>query len=128
GAVVVSLDTLAATPFPSPLVVNPLLGPTREEYPLTRGTQVLLGERYALVRPEVRRQRPIRAREPVQPFRALVALGDDDLNNQSGDLAKWLLNCPRVGRVDVLVRNYHPRLEELKALPVTCPGRMAVAS
>jgi spore coat polysaccharide biosynthesis predicted glycosyltransferase SpsG len=64
----------------------------------------------------VRRVRPIRAQEPAQPFRALVALGDDDPNNQAGELAKLLLNSPRVGRVDVLVRPYHPELEALKAM------------
>lgn len=128
GVVVMCIDNLASSPLPSHLVVNPLLGPTRDEYDLGRGTQVLLGPRYALVRPEVRRQRPIRAQEPAQPFRALVALGDEDLNNQSGDLAKALLNCPRVGRVDVLVRNYHPQLEELRALAATCPERLEVVS
>ena len=63
------------------------------------GTQVLLGARFALVRPEIRRVRPTRAREPVEPFRALVAPGDDDPHNQAGTLAKQLLNCPKVGRV-----------------------------
>jgi spore coat polysaccharide biosynthesis predicted glycosyltransferase SpsG len=55
-------------------------------------------------------------------------LGDDDQNNQSGDLAKHLLNCPRVGRVDVLVRSYHPRLSELQALAVANPERLDVVA
>src|SRR5262249_34888946 len=50
-----SFDAHAATPFPSELVVNPLLGPGREAYEVRRGTQVLLGARYAVVRPEIRR-------------------------------------------------------------------------
>ena len=62
-----------------------------------------------------RTRRPIRSQEPAQPFRALVALGDDDLHNCSAELAGYLLNCPRVGRVDVIVRSYHPHLEALKA-------------
>src|SRR4029077_1287002 len=128
GVAVVSLDSLAATAFHSHLVVNPLLGPGREGYEFRRGTQLLLGARYALVRPEVRRVRPLRAQEPAQPFRALVALGDDDLNNQAGTLAKHLLNCPRVGRVDVLVRSHHPDLEALKALAEGCPDRLDIVS
>jgi spore coat polysaccharide biosynthesis predicted glycosyltransferase SpsG len=128
GVAVVSLDTLAQIAFPSHLVINPLLGPGRESYEVRRGTQVLLGARYAMVRPEIRRIRPIRAQEPAQPFRALVVLGDDDLNNQSGDLAKYLLNCPRVGRVDVIVRPYHPRLAALQALAVSNPDRLDVVS
>jgi spore coat polysaccharide biosynthesis predicted glycosyltransferase SpsG len=126
GVVVVSLDSLAATGFSSHLVINPLLGPGRESYEYRRGTQLLLGPRYALVRPEIRRQRPIRAQEPSQPFRALVALGDDDLNNQATELAKSLLNCPRIGRVDVLVRPYHPHLEALKALAESNSERLDV--
>lgn len=126
GALVVSLDSLAHNAFPSRLVINPLLGPPRESYEFVNGTQLLLGARYALVRPEIRRQRPARAQEPAQPFRAIVALGDDDANNQSGELAKSLLNCPRVARVDVLVRPYHPELPALQALAESCPERLEI--
>jgi spore coat polysaccharide biosynthesis predicted glycosyltransferase SpsG len=69
----------------------------------------------------------MRAQEPAQPFRVVVALGDDDFPNQSGELAKMLLNCPRVGRVDVLVRPHHPHLESLKALAAQCPDRLEIA-
>lgn len=126
GVLVVSLDSLAHTAFPSGLIVNPLLAPGREAYEFGRGAQLLLGSRYALVRPEIRRQRPTRAQEPVQPFRAVVALGDDDPHNQSGELAKALLNCPKVGRVDVLVRPYHRDLANLQALAETCPDRLEI--
>jgi spore coat polysaccharide biosynthesis predicted glycosyltransferase SpsG len=128
GTTVVSMDSLASTAFPSQLIINPLLGPTREGYTHRRGAQLLLGARYALVRPEIRRVRPLRAQEPAQPFRVLVALGDDDLHNQAGELAKTLLNIPRVGRVDILVRPHHPELEALKALAADCPDRLEVAS
>jgi spore coat polysaccharide biosynthesis predicted glycosyltransferase SpsG len=89
---------------------------------------LLLGSRYAIVRPEIRRIRPIRAQEPAQPFRIMVALGDDDLNNQSGELAKHLLNSPRVERVDVVVRPFHPALEGLRALAEECPDRLDIVS
>jgi spore coat polysaccharide biosynthesis predicted glycosyltransferase SpsG len=128
GVAVVSLDSLAAIAFPSDLVINPLLGPTKGSYELRRGTQALLGQRYAMVRPEVRRIRPVRAQEPVQPFRALVALGDDDPNNQSVELAKLLLNTPKVARVDVAVRPYHRDLAGLRALAEACPERLDVVT
>src|SRR5262245_57111780 len=128
GVAVVSIDSLATTVFPSQLVVNPLLGPTREGYEFQPGTQLLLGARYAVVRPEIRRIRPLRSQEPVQPFRAVVALGDDDLHRQSGELAKSLLNSSRIGRVDVVVRPFHPDLEGLKALAATCPDRLDVVT
>jgi spore coat polysaccharide biosynthesis predicted glycosyltransferase SpsG len=126
GVLVVSLDSLASVVFPSRLVINPLLGPGREAYEFTPGAQLLLGPRYALVRSEIRRQRPIRAQEPAQPFRALVALGDDDPHNQSSGLARHLLNCPRVGRVAVLVRSHHPKLMALQEMAEQSNGRMEV--
>ncbi len=128
GVTVVSLDSQASAAFASHLIINPLLGPTKESYEFRRGTQILLGQRYAMVRPEVRRMRPVRSQEPAQPFRALVALGDDDAHNQAGDLAKLLLNTPKVGRVDVLVRPYHPNLAGLQALAETCPDRLEIVS
>jgi spore coat polysaccharide biosynthesis predicted glycosyltransferase SpsG len=128
GVLVVSIDSMAGVRFPSRLIINPLLAPDRDSYEFTRGTQVLLGARYAIVRPEIRRQRPIRSQEPVQPFRTLVALGDDDPHNQAGDLAKQLLNCPRIGRVDVAVRPWHPDLAGLQALAESCPDRLEIVS
>ncbi len=74
GTMVVSMDHQATTCFPSQLVINPMLGLGRDSYEFMPGTQLLLGERYALVRSEIRRIRPIRAQEPAGPFRAIVAL------------------------------------------------------
>src|SRR5262249_52323691 len=73
GVHLMSFDPLASRTFPSKLLVNPLLGPSKDDYSFTPGTQLLLGARFAIIRPEVRRLRLIRAQEPVLPFRALVA-------------------------------------------------------
>jgi spore coat polysaccharide biosynthesis predicted glycosyltransferase SpsG len=127
GPLVVSLDNQATLRFPSRLVINPLLGPGQEAYEFVNGTQLLVGPRYALVRSDIRRVRPLRSVEPAQPFRALVMLGDDDPNNQSGELAKLLLNTPRVQRVDVVVRAQHPALDELRTLAEARPERLEIA-
>ena len=127
GTLLVSIDHLAQVAFPSRLLINPLLGPGSESYEFATGAQLLMGTRYALVRPEIRRVRPLRAQEPAQPFRVLVALGDDDPNNQAGELAKLLLNCPRVGRVDIAVRPQHFELAALQALAASCPERLEIA-
>ena len=42
GLLVVSVDSQSQLRFPSRLIVNPLLGPTREAYEFNKGTQVLL--------------------------------------------------------------------------------------
>ncbi len=135
---VVSLDHAAAMRFPSQLVINPLLGPDKETYECVPGTQLLLGQRYALVRPEVRRLRQGRAQEPPPvpsqngkaasgQYRAMVALGEDDPNHQTLELTKLLLNVPRVARVDVVARVWHPDLVSLQNLAAANPERLEVA-
>jgi spore coat polysaccharide biosynthesis predicted glycosyltransferase SpsG len=126
GALVVSLDHLANVRFPSRLVVNPLLGPGRDAYTFDEGTQLLLGPRYAIVRSEIRRARPARSQEPPQPFRALVALGDDDPHGQTAQLAKILLNTPKLERVDLMVRPQHPNLVALQEMAAASSERLAV--
>jgi spore coat polysaccharide biosynthesis predicted glycosyltransferase SpsG len=127
GTLVVSLDHLASTRFPSRLVINPLLGPGRDAYSFDSGTQLLLGARYALVRPEVRRVRPARSQEPPQPFRAVIALGDDDPNRQTAALARQLAAITKMSRVDLIVRPQHPELAALQELAAANPERLSVA-
>jgi spore coat polysaccharide biosynthesis predicted glycosyltransferase SpsG len=127
GVLVVSLDHLANTRFSSRLVINPLLGPGRDAYSFELGTQLLLGARYALVRSEIRRLRPLRAQEPPQPFRAIIALGDDDPNHQTGALARQLAGLSKLGRVDMIVRPQHPDLTALQELAASNPERLTVA-
>jgi spore coat polysaccharide biosynthesis predicted glycosyltransferase SpsG len=128
GVLVVSMDHQANVRFPSRLVINPLLGPGREAYTFEDGTQLLLGARYALVRPEIRRVRPARSQEPPQPFRVLIALGDDDPHRQTGELARLLLAIPKLERIDVVVRSHHPGLAALQAMAGEHEERLSVAT
>jgi spore coat polysaccharide biosynthesis predicted glycosyltransferase SpsG len=138
GVLVVSLDHHANIRFPSQIVVNPLLGPNRESYEFTPDTQLLLNQRYTLVRPEVRRQRQGRTQDPAlilppngKPgagqFRVLLALGEDDPNRQVLEYAKLLLNAPRIGKVDIVVRKEHPELEKIQAMVEANPDRLELA-
>jgi spore coat polysaccharide biosynthesis predicted glycosyltransferase SpsG len=133
-----AIDHYANTRFPTQLVINPLLAPDKESYEFVPGTQLLLGSRYALVRPEIRRLRQGRAQEPPPlpapngkstsgHYRVLIALGEDDPNRRSIELAKLLLNTPRVARVDVVARVWHPDLEALQNLAAAQPERLEVA-
>jgi spore coat polysaccharide biosynthesis predicted glycosyltransferase SpsG len=138
GTLLVSVDHTAAVRFPSQIIINPLLGPGKENYEFAPGTQLLLGPRYTLVRSEIRRQRPNRSQEPPPVpstngkaasghFRAMVALGEDDPNRCSLQLAKMLLNVPRIAKVDVVLRCYHPDLEKLQAMAGENSERLSVA-
>ena len=68
---------------------QPAARPARDGYEHDGDAQLLLGTRYAMVRPEIRRQRPMRSQEPPplaaqngtiisSQFRVLLALGEDD--------------------------------------------------
>jgi spore coat polysaccharide biosynthesis predicted glycosyltransferase SpsG len=128
GVLVVSLDHLAATRFPSRLVINPMLDPGKDVYDFVPGTQLLLGPRYALVRPEVRRVRQARAQEPPMPFRALIAYGDDDVQGRAIALAKLLLTIPRLERIDLVVRPTSTALDSLREFAATQANRVEVAT
>ena len=128
GVLVVVLDHQAHLRFPAQLVINPLLAPSREAYSFRPGTQLLLGPRYALVRPEIRRVRAVRSQEPAQPIRALLALGDDDPHHQVVPLTRTLLGLAKLERIDVIVRPWHPEVEVLRELAAAHPERLEVAT
>lgn len=113
GALVICIDSRAKVNFQGDIVVNPMLAPGMKSYRFRPGTQLLLGRKYALVRGLFRRQRTIRATEQPAPFRAMVALGDDDLD---GTLlrTKQLLDVPKVEKITMVVRTHHDRYEEIK--------------
>ncbi|MBM4072585.1 MAG: polysaccharide biosynthesis protein [Planctomycetes bacterium] len=138
GPMLVSLDHTATIRLPSNLIINPLLGPARDSYEFLPGAQLLLGRRYTLVRPEVRRMRPVRSQEPAPlpaingkpatgQFRALVALGEDDPNLRTLELAKLLLGMPKLGKVDIIVKPFHPDMEKIQALAEANPDRVEIA-
>lgn len=127
GPLLVSFDTSAGFRLPSQLVINPTLGPSLEEYEVCPGTQILLGKRYAMVRPEIRRIRPIRAQEPPEPLRVVINFGDDP-NNQTARVANILLAAPKIGPVDIVARVQHPQLAEWQQLVDSNKERMALVS
>ncbi len=126
GAMVAVLDSEASAQFSSKLVFNPLLGPELRDYDLERGTQACLGRRYAIVRPIFRRQRPMRPIDPQPPYRAIIAMGDDDFAGQSLLRAQELLAASRVDKISVIVRSQHHQIVELKELAETYKGRLEV--
>ena len=49
------------------------------------------------------RARPARSQEPPAPFCGLIGLGDDDPNLKVQELARLLMNVPKLERVDLAV-------------------------
>lgn len=116
GTQLVVLDHQAQTRYPRCLLINSLLAPGRDSYDAALGTQMLMGSRYALVRPFIRRLRPVRTQEPPPPFRVLVAFGDDDFRGQVLERTKQLLAISRLEKIDVVIRPQHPGFHALMAL------------
>jgi spore coat polysaccharide biosynthesis predicted glycosyltransferase SpsG len=128
GAIVVAFDTSAELYFPNRLVLNPFLGIGRDRYKHERGTQLLVGTRYAFVRPLIRRLRPLRAQEPAQPFRALVALGDHDVGEHTLTVSRLLVEDERVAKLSIFARSHHPLMAEFKEFAASHDGRVDVAT
>jgi spore coat polysaccharide biosynthesis predicted glycosyltransferase SpsG len=128
GALLVVMDNRASARYPRCLLLNTLLGPNRDSFDATPGTQMLMGQRFALVRPFIRRLRPMRAQEPPAPFRAMIAFGDDDFRGQVRDRANQLLAISRIERIDVAIRAQHPAFMELIAMKEANPDRLDVVT
>lgn len=128
GTQLVVLDNQAATRYPRCLLLNTLLGPNRDSFDAAPGTQMLMGSRFALVRPFIRRLRPMRSQEPPAPFRALVALGDDDFRGQVVERTTQLLAISRLEKVDVVIRPQHPGFHALLSLKEANPDRLDVVT
>jgi spore coat polysaccharide biosynthesis predicted glycosyltransferase SpsG len=117
----------ASSPMPAKLLVNPMLAPSRRSIRPLVGTQLLHGAKFSLVRGIFRRQRTIRATEQPGPFRALVAMGDDDAADQTWQRLHELLDTPKVDKVSVAIRPHHERYDELRELAASSKGRVDLA-
>lgn len=128
GARTLVVDAEANVPAVAKVVVNPFMAPGAKAYTPGRGTQLLLGRKFALVRSLFRRQRTIRAQEQPGPFRALVAFGDDDFGDQTWQRTQQLVEMPKVDKVSIALRTHHPRYHELQDFAKSSAGRVEVVT
>lgn len=126
GAMTIAFDSRTNPALPVDLLVNPFAAPLKKSFTAKPRTQLLAGRQYAMVRGLFRRQRTIRAQEQPGPFRALVALGDDDYGDQTLLRTKQLLEIEAVDKVSILLRSHHDRHEELKEFAADSNGRVEV--
>ena len=128
GTLVIAIDSTAGITFPADIVVNPMLAPGRKAFRLTPGAQLLSGHKFALCRGLFRRQRTIRAQEQPGPFRALVAFGDDDLQEQTLERTEQLLQIGAVSKVSIACRTHNPRYDDIKEFAAKSGGKVEVVT
>ncbi|QDU60565.1 undecaprenyldiphospho-muramoylpentapeptide beta-N- acetylglucosaminyltransferase [Planctomycetes bacterium Pan216] len=124
---VINLDDAAKRSFSSDVVINPLMGHTVDDYRLAPGTQLLSGQRYAMIRSEFRRARSVRGTEPGGPTRALVALGAGEVVQDTTRVAKALLKTKQIERVDAVIGTGQEGRDELNELLEQFPDRLHIA-
>jgi spore coat polysaccharide biosynthesis predicted glycosyltransferase SpsG len=114
GSMVIVIDSAAKLNYQADLIVNPLLAPSPKHFKYSSGAQLLNGRKYSLVRAVFRRQRTIRAIEQPAPYRAMLCMGDDDVD-QTLLRAQQLLDVPKVDKVSIVCRPHHVNFEELES-------------
>jgi spore coat polysaccharide biosynthesis predicted glycosyltransferase SpsG len=125
---VISIDAVAGIRFPSDIVLSPTLTCDANDFQVYPGTQVLAGERYALVRSEFRRARNVRATEPGGAVRILLSLGGGEVGHDTARLAATLLEEKSIEKVDAVIGSSTEGRDELKLLVERFPGRLSIIS
>jgi spore coat polysaccharide biosynthesis predicted glycosyltransferase SpsG len=89
---------------------------------------LLSGHKFALCRGIFRRQRTIRATEQPAPFRALVAFGDDDLQEQTLERTQQLMEIPAAAKISIACRTHNPRYDDIKEFAAASSGKVEVVT
>lgn len=124
--VVISLEDEPRIRFPSDLVLNPTFGFPAETFQLYPGSQFVGGQKYAMIRSEFRRARGVRATEPGQPFRVLIALGGGNVAHETLFYAKALLKSKLAAQIECVLGS-SPRGTPIDALAASHPDRIQIA-
>jgi UDP-2,4-diacetamido-2,4,6-trideoxy-beta-L-altropyranose hydrolase len=124
----ISLDESAEHRFPSDLVLNPTLGKSTPDYTLYPGTQLVAGDKYAMIRSEFRRARGVRATEPGGPTRILLALGGGDTAAATFRFAKALLQHKGIAKIDAVLGAGKQDRKQLDELAAEHSDRLSVSA
>jgi UDP-2,4-diacetamido-2,4,6-trideoxy-beta-L-altropyranose hydrolase len=116
GAIRMAIDDLANRPLPVDLLLNQNLGPTPDSYVglVPAGAELLLGPRFALVRPAFAALRSTIDRRDGEIHRVLVFISGSDLPDVTGRACEALRGLEL--EVDVVVGPGYPHLPGLRAL------------
>jgi UDP-2,4-diacetamido-2,4,6-trideoxy-beta-L-altropyranose hydrolase len=123
---VITIDAIAGIRFPSDIVLSPTLVCDSRDFHVYPGTQILAGERYAMVRSEFRRARNVRATEPGGAVRVLLSLGGGEVGHDTARLAAAMLEEKSIDKIDAVIGASTEGRDELKMLAERFPGRLSI--
>lgn len=122
----VCLDDVPGRRVACDVLLNQNLGVTAEEYEplIPHGTTLLLGPRYALLRPEVK-EHAGSYRQSAKPRRVLVTLGGADPADHTARVLKELAGTPDL-ELDVVLGALYPHADPKDRLAGIAPERVRV--
>ncbi|HEX7809074.1 MAG TPA: UDP-2,4-diacetamido-2,4,6-trideoxy-beta-L-altropyranose hydrolase [Thermoanaerobaculia bacterium] len=110
-ATTIAMDDLADRALPVDMVINTTIGASRLAYD-TRGV-LLLGPRYALLRPEFEDVPPRAIRERIE--RVMITLGGSDHGTLASDIVRSCIDALPDATIDVVIGPFFERLDLLRA-------------
>ncbi len=125
-------DDLADRPHDCDLLLDQNLGRNEQDYAglLPACTRILIGPKYALLRPEFAQWRPysLERRASGELKKLLITMGGMDKDNATGQVLEALKICtlPSDLRIDVVMGAHAPWLDRVQNIAATMPWKVDV--
>ncbi len=126
------IDDLADRKHQCDILLDQTFGRQKEDYlPLTpKGCELLLGSKYALLRPEFAKWRAYSLERRIKPeFKhLLINMGGVDIDNVTEDILDELKVChlPNDTNISILLGSLSPHLESIKSKVISLPYKTEI--
>ena len=126
------IDDLADRSHEADLLLDQNLGRESDDYSslVPKGCRLLIGPRYALLRPEFARlrEKSLRRRQSPCLKRVLVTMGGVDKDNATGTVLNALRHCPlpEDAEIEVVMGGNAPWLESVRRQAATMPRKTTI--
>lgn len=110
----IAIDDLADRPLPVDMVVNSTIAAESLDYGRLTRARLLLGPRYALLRPEFEAVPARHARRSIE--RVMITLGGSDHGTLASSIVRWCAAAAPSAALEVVIGPFFERLELLCAL------------
>ena len=108
------IDDLADRPLPVDMVINSTIAAERLDYGRLTPARLLLGPRYALLRPEFTAVSERRPRPSIE--RVMITLGGSDHGSLASSIVRWCAAAAPTAALDVVIGPFFERLDLLREL------------